>query len=55
MLLSPLKNTNEERKLSLAMAPGSFSPSEIAERGFQFPAIHRVLRGAPARGWKLTA
>jgi hypothetical protein len=41
--LANLKNTLEECKLSLTMAPGSFSPSEIAEQRFQFPAIQGTL------------
>jgi len=41
--LANLKNTLEECKLTLSMAPGSLSPAEIADQGFQFPAIQGTL------------
>jgi hypothetical protein len=41
--LANLKNTLEECKLTLSMAPGSFSPPEIVSQGFQFPAIQGTL------------
>lgn len=41
--LSNLKNTLEEVKLSVALAPGSLSPAEIKLQGFQFPAMQGTL------------
>lgn len=41
--LANLKNTLEECKLTIALAPGSLSPAEIKLQGFQFPAIQGTL------------
>ncbi|KAF2688656.1 hypothetical protein K458DRAFT_384837 [Lentithecium fluviatile CBS 122367] len=41
--LANLKNTLEDCKLCLSMAPGSLSPAEILDQGFQFPAIQGTL------------
>ncbi len=38
-----LKNTLEECRLTLAMAPGSLTPSEVLYKGLQFPAIQGTL------------
>ncbi|KAJ4347902.1 uncharacterized protein N0V89_009274 [Didymosphaeria variabile] len=41
--LSNLKNTLQECKLTVTLAPGSLSPAEIKLQGFQFPAIQGTL------------
>ncbi|KAF2800477.1 hypothetical protein K505DRAFT_320458 [Melanomma pulvis-pyrius CBS 109.77] len=41
--LSHVANTLEECKLSLGLAPGSLSPDEIIEAGWQFPPIQGTL------------
>jgi hypothetical protein len=41
--LAHLKNTLEECKLTVTLAPGSLSPAEIKLQGFQFPAIQGTL------------
>ncbi|KAJ4289751.1 hypothetical protein N0V90_011081 [Kalmusia sp. IMI 367209] len=41
--LSNLKNTLEECKLTLSLAPGSLSPAEIKLQGLHFPAIQGTL------------
>jgi len=41
--LANLKNTLEECKLTLAMAPGSFTPAEIRLHGLTFPIIPGTL------------
>lgn len=41
--LSNLKNTLEECKLTLSLAPGSLSPAEIKLQGLQFPAMQGTL------------
>ncbi|KAF2640565.1 hypothetical protein P280DRAFT_507233 [Massarina eburnea CBS 473.64] len=41
--LSNLKNTLEECKLTLSMAPDSLSPTELLENGLHFPGIQGTL------------